>query len=317
MSVEGYRCSYCGGPLDVTPETIVAVCEYCGHANWIVEEAKTEIFMVPSLPRDRIVKAFWNRVESDFDLSRIKSDISIQEIQAYYAPYWFAPAVAKARYEGYKTETYTDSKGHVHTRRKHVSGSFTINRFTGVIARRAVEDMAIDEMEEHFVKTKPPETVLSKVDWESVKLRVLSPEYDEKVARNLILEEIWWMAKRRAESDVDELTKFECDVWLIDKPRLVLLPYWLVVYRYKGGAYRVAFSGWDGAPLEATEPVMLYHRVGYFIGALLGAAISGGGLALGLTAQIWAAPIAGLVIGTVMSYVFGRKLTADVRVEKG
>ena len=317
MSAEGYRCSYCGAPLDVTPETIVAVCEYCGHANWIVEDAKTEVYMVSSLPREMIEKAFWRRVERDFDLSRIKREISVQEIQAYYAPYWFAPAVARAYYEGYKTETYTDSKGRVHTRRKHVSGRFTIDRYLGVIGRRAVEDMAIDEMEEHYVKSRIPYEPLSKVDWDRVKLKVLSAEYDEKTAKNLILEEIWLEAKSRAKSNVDELTKFECDVWLKDKPRLILLPYWLVVYRYKGGAYRVAFAGWDGHPLEATEPVMLYHRLGYLAGAFLGTAVSGGGLALGLAANSWEISIAGFLVGVGMSYLFGRKLTADVRIERG
>lgn len=49
-----FRCERCGAPLEVSPETIIAVCPYCGYPNHISGNIKTEnIYIVPSLDKER------------------------------------------------------------------------------------------------------------------------------------------------------------------------------------------------------------------------------------------------------------------------
>lgn len=84
-----FKCERCGAPLEVSPETIIAVCPYCGYPNHISGNIKTEnIYIVPpSLDKNTIAQSFWKRVEKDFDLRRIKDDIQIVGIEGgHYAP---------------------------------------------------------------------------------------------------------------------------------------------------------------------------------------------------------------------------------------
>ncbi|MDK2383629.1 MAG: hypothetical protein QI199_02315, partial [Candidatus Korarchaeota archaeon] len=50
MSEPAYRCERCSAPLEVSPETIVAICPYCGYPNHISGTLSVkDVWIVPSL----------------------------------------------------------------------------------------------------------------------------------------------------------------------------------------------------------------------------------------------------------------------------
>ncbi|MBO3754990.1 MAG: hypothetical protein FGF53_08990, partial [Candidatus Brockarchaeota archaeon] len=75
-----FKCSNCGAPLNYTPETIVCVCEYCGTVNWF-STGRLEIFVLPTRSKDEVVNAFWSRMRSDPDMSRVYGDLELIEVQ--------------------------------------------------------------------------------------------------------------------------------------------------------------------------------------------------------------------------------------------
>lgn len=318
MSVQIYRCINCGGALDITPETIVAVCEYCGYPNWINESAKTGIMIVPSKSRDDIINAFFNRVNHDFDLSHIKNEISVKDIQGFYVPYWIVNISVSAHYEGYKTEITTGPKGQIQTRRVHVSGNITFSKTYGLLARRAVEDLAVENLAQHYVESNVENEIeLDQVDWSKVKLKVLSGEYDERTAIIEAKERAFNEAKKKAQSNVSELTRFTCITQVISqsKPKLILLPYWILTYSYKNSIFRFVASGWDAKPLETSEPVLIYRRLLYLFGIFSGVTISGIMSSFTLHNPIMGA--LGLIAGSILAYKSASMFMSDVRLESG
>ncbi len=319
MSIQKvYRCANCGGPLDVTPETIVAVCEYCGYPNWINESAKTNIIIVPSKSREDIINAFFYRVNHDFDLSRIKNEILIKDVQGYYVPYWIISIDVNAHYEGYKTEITTGPKGQIQTRRVHVSGNVAFSKTYGLLARRAVEDLAIENLSQHFIESNiKNEIMLDQVDWSKIKLKVLSGEYDEKTAIIEAKERAFNEAKRKAQFNVSELTRFICNVNTSNqtKPKLVLLPYWILTYSYNNSIFRFVASGWDAKPLETSEPVLIYRRILYLFGIFGGIVVSSI-----TTPIILHNPVIGglgLIAGSILAFKSADLFISDVRLERG
>ncbi|MGB9728611.1 MAG: hypothetical protein ACP5GU_01800 [Thermoprotei archaeon] len=318
MSIQIYRCVNCNAPLDVTPETIVSICEYCGYPNWINTSAKTEIIIVPSRSRDDIIKAFLNRVDHDFDLSHIKNEISIRDVQGFYIPYWIVKIDTKAHYEGYKVEITTGAKGRIETRRVHTSGDFSFTKIYGLLARRAVEDLAVENLAQHYIESNTTNEVkLDQVDWSKIKLKVLSGEYDEKTAIIEAKERAFSEAKKKAQEKITELTRFICYTNINNsfKPKLILLPYWILTYSYKNSIFRFIASGWDAKPLETSEPVLIYRRIIYLLGIFSGIIISS------LTASIVIhnpiIGILGIIFGSALTFKSSGMFMSDVRLERG
>lgn len=318
MSVQIYRCANCNGPLDITPETIVAVCEYCGYPNWINESVKTEISIVPSKNRDDIINAFLNRVNHDFDLSHIKNEITIKDVQGFYIPYWIVTIDTKAHYEGYKTEITTGPKGQIQTRRVHKSGEIAFTRVYGILARRAVEDLAVENLSQHYIESNEMNEIkLDQVDWSKVKLKVLSGEYDEQTAIIEAKERAFNEAKRKAYDNVSELTRLTCYVSVKDnfKPKLILLPYWILTYSYRDSIFRFIASGWDAKPLETSEPVLIYRRITYLFGIFGGITIAS--LTTPMIIYNPIIGILGLLLGSFTAFKSSEMFMSDVRLEKG
>jgi len=311
-----YKCEKCGAPIEVTPETIVAVCEYCGHPNWI-SEVKEEILIVASASKDAVERSFRQRIEEDFDLRRVKDKISIIEISGVYVPFYFVTVKAEAAYEGYikKVERVgSGKKARWVTRREKVRGSFRSVLKLPILARRSAEDFSIKELAGHYKYSKPVSRKLEEVDWEKVKLPVLNAELSSDEAAEIARDEAGDKMRARAESKVDELIEFHCVTKVLSISPLILIPYWYLVYSCGRAQYRAAYAGWNCHLLAIQEPVLIYHRALYFIGALLGCGLSAFGLAFSNNLSIG---IGLLVLGAGISYAFGRKMVSDVRIERG
>ena len=315
MESKAYRCKRCGGPLEITPETIVAVCEYCGYPNWM-KEVEEDIVIVSSLKRSDIERAFKERVSEDFDLSRIKDKIDIIEVKGIYVPFYFITVKATARYAGYVKRTRkigSGKKARIIVEKERVSGRLSSVMKVPVLARRSAEDFSITELAEFYKYSKPKVIDIREIDWSEIKLPVLNAELTSSEAADIARDEAGDKLRGKAKSKVDELTEFHCITRVLDVSPLTLIPYWYLVYRYGKAQYKAAYAGWSCHLLAIQEPVLIYHRLMYFLGALSGCALSA--LLMSLFRSIEGI-IIGLIVGIPLSYGFGRKLVSDVRIER-
>lgn len=312
---KAYRCERCGAPLEVTPESIIVVCEYCGNPNWTTE-TREEIYIVPSLNRSGIERSFRQRVAEDFDLRRIRNKISIVEINGIYVPFYFVTVKVEARYEGFKKKierVETGRKARTIIKRERVSGKLKSTFRIPVLARRSAEDFSIFELAEHFRQSKPDLIKIEEVEWEKVRLPVLNTEISSLEAKDLARDEAGDRMREKAESKVDELTEFQCKTRVIDISPLILVPYWYLVYSYEKAQYKAAYAGWSSHLLAVQEPVMAYHRALYFAGVLASCAIAALGFAYLRDLRV---ALGALFFASSLSYALGRKTVSDVRVER-
>ncbi|GAB6101893.1 hypothetical protein JCM16138_11160 [Thermococcus atlanticus] len=324
MEASGFKCERCGAPLDVSPETIVAVCPYCGFPNHISGSISTEnIFIAPSLGKDEVYRAFMHRVERDVDLRSLRDDIQVVEIEGRYVPYWEGRVYLKGevKYMRRETEchTVTDSQGNTreecHTVERHYHEFIDRNLHLMGSARRQVTDFGINDIIKHYKKKFPELKPLKELDedeWQRIKLEILNTEMDERQARMLMKEDAVDVVREEYKAKSDRIEYFRCMPGEPEDVKLVLLPVWTVYYRYGNSIFKVAFSGWDGKDVAATEPMTALRRAMYVGGIILGIVIGG----IGAGAISSGAAIIPLVAGAGIAYYSGSKVLAGTRVER-
>ncbi|ASJ00858.1 hypothetical protein [Thermococcus gorgonarius] len=318
----GFRCERCGAPLEVSPETIVAICPYCGFPNHISGNLKTEsIFIIPSVNKNAIAKAFWDHVEGDFDLNRIKDEIQVVDIEGHYAPYWsgIVHVYGTVRYMRREQECHTDSKGntHCHTVERHYIERVNENMHLLGSARRQVKSLGVDDLIKHFSKTRPEGKRLLDLDedeWSKVKLEILNTEMDERHAKLMMREDAVDIVRNHFLAKSDRIELFDIHAEEPRDVKLLLLPMWTVYYKYQNSIFHAVFAGWDGKRVAATEPMNVFRRAQYLTGAGIGILLGAFGSAYtgsGVGALILTA------IGGGIGWFFGSKVLEGQRVERG
>ncbi|RLE57110.1 MAG: hypothetical protein DRJ30_00695 [Candidatus Methanomethylicota archaeon] len=315
-AIKEYRCKRCGAPLKITPETIVAICGYCGYPNWI-SHVEEQILIIPSLSRDEVKFSFKKRISEDFDLRKIKDKIKIVTVDGAYIPFYFYTVRAEAYYEGWRVETVAVKRGKrtiLETRRKMVRDRICSTLKISILARRGAEDFSIKELTDYYRYANPETVDIMQIDWSKVKLPILKTEIPVDEADILARDKAMNIMREKAKSKVSELTKFICRAKILERSPLTLLPYWYVIYSYRGAQYRAAYAGWDRHLLTAQEPIMPYHRILYFIGSVAGCLISSLGMVF---SHHISTLLLSLIIGGGISFYFGDRLVSDVRIERG
>ena len=254
MAEAALTCPRCAAPLEVTPETIVAICKYCGFPRIIAGTFRLdEVRIVGSRDRSQIVDSFWRSVKKDPDLRRYGDKITLVDIEGFYIPAW----IGEVRIEGKLTH-------------RNKSKAFSFTTGVGFCARRAVMTFGVMDVIYHFLQSRPlskPLTEISKDEWETMKLKVLSTELDRSEVRERMLEDAIDIV-RSAYEEKKTLSYFSANASFAEEPVLILLPMWVVHYRCRRGCFRAAFAGWDGKRVAATEPMSLPHRVKYTLSAI-------------------------------------------------
>ncbi len=309
--------------MDVSPETIVAVCPYCGYPNHLSGNLKTEdIYIVPSLDKNAIAQAFWKMVEKDFDLKRMKGELEIVDIEGKYAPYWAGRVhvEGKVRYmvREEECESYTDSEGNTETRCHTVERHYTerVNETLRLMgsARRQVGEFGVRDMVKHYSKTNPAGKRLLDLgegEWERVKLEILNTEMDEVQAKLMMHEDAIDVIRNRFDAKSDKIEEFDVRADEPEGLRLLLLPMWTVYYKHENSIFHAVFAGWDGKRVASVEPMPVWRRIQYLSGAVFGLLI---GAAMGMGGSGWA--FIGLILGSAISWHFGSKVLEGQRVER-
>jgi len=341
-----YRCRYCGAPLLVGPDTVVAVCPYCGRPNWI-RGRPSELLSAPA-PRgpEEVEEAFRRLVEKDPDLRRVHPVLARAE--AVFMPFYEARGVAESRYEaeGHLVVTITRSRdGETETETRtvpfHVEGLYRAGFETLVAARRAPGEEAVELLARHYQSTRPRLVGLDEAvaEWRRGFHTALAADRSLEEAERWVLDDtcdrvrsrVREVIRRRAEesyigpgtvsSVVVEWERVPCRVSGLAVRGPLMLPLVKAYYVAEEKIYRAYFAGWDLAPLVREEPFTTGQRLAV---TLLGGAASG---ALGAGAAAAAAYIGGtegLVAGAVVAalgaaagYFFSKAALRPVRRETG
>ena len=311
----GYRCQCCGQPLDVTPETIVAVCKYCGRPNWLGGAISYPIVIIPGRSRglDRLFNKY---IENDPDMRGLRRKITLRSISLVYVPVYTIHAVARGSAWGKADVHLTKVEvrrvdGKTETRIKHrtvsvtVSEDYSLSHDIDLVARRSYETRTIDPLVRYYRKRGRPYDSLGKplesVDWQEVRGDVLAAEIHPDEARSFARDEAcdrsYEIVKKSLESKakdravdmsppgyvpvaVDwEVLRIPCRAVVTRMSPIVLLPLVEAVYTYEGKVYRTVFAGWDGTRVYGEEPMLAQQRLAMFGGgAVLSGLLSGGGL---------------------------------------
>jgi DNA-directed RNA polymerase subunit RPC12/RpoP len=285
-----FKCSRCGAPLTYTPESIFSVCEYCGYVRWFDEGAKVSIFAVPSKPRDVIIDSFWSRMRMDRDMGRYVDMIIIEDVYGVYVPLYVSDVNVDVEWIGYRIERRKIGRS-VTSVRVTRRGGFNADIKHVFHARRHAEEFGLSELCER-VKGFNSYVALESLVWGDVKAQVLNAEYSINEALSIIRDDV----EDRVRDDIKTRERlhgfyyYSCRVDVRDV-KLVLAPLWIITYRFRGGMFKAAFSGFDSSILKVSEPVFLHQRLAYIASSIL-ASIAGSILIIAaasgfLEASLW------------------------------
>lgn len=344
MSERGFRCSYCGAPLDVGPDSVVVVCRYCGRPNFIAfdipKEELGDVLAVPAMPADEAARRAVEVAKRDWELKHRVNRVIFGSPDLYYIPYYFVDLAMSARYSAKVEVVYTrtvvtgrGARTEVVTRRVSVSGSVRLTELAPVLARRAVEGIATERLAQAYVEARPQPKRLEElsVGYTTAKA-FLAAEFGKTKAKALAIREGVGRLLREVERDAKERAKerlghpeafakvldktVDFDVERADVSPLIYLPAYYVPYEYDGSLYGIVVDGWSGSRLALTEPVFPEERIGYALAASATAGLLGGlgGLLLSLSSPLG---IGFIVAGAAAGYFLaGRRLTVTREVEK-
>ncbi len=340
-----FRCRNCGSPLDVSPETIVAICSYCGYPNWIREDLKSEVLVVPALDESRILEKARERVSTDRDLKKIKDKITIGKPYLLYIPYYFADARSEADYWGRVrvrirkcTGSGKDRRCETYTRIVTVSGHYgPFSQVLHIVARRGVGAFSIHALGLYYLEKRPETRKLEEVDLLKSKIRrILGVEIDRKTAADMALDEHLDSLRDRVTEEMISEAKRRAGIYSgsvvgatilakritpknidIKMSQITLLPLYIIPYKYQSGTYRFFMSGWDGVSIIAEEPMNMLSRLSWGLTSAVLPGILGGAaaylLSLGKDA-VYMGAFLGL-LGMAASYYAFKMATRPVRVE--
>ena len=313
-------CSNCGARLEVTPETIVAICEYCGAPSVVSGVINREdIYIVPSVGEAKVLEEFWRRVSGDMDMRSIMGEIKPISVEGSYLPFWLSRATVSGNVV-YEVKKYDEEGVRTVTRRE----SFTRTLDVELVARRQVKHVGLRELVQAYLESRPETQALAELGaekWRSVKLPVLNLEFDRAEAEKILKEDSIDSVRSEWERRADAIRFFSAKLVSMERPRLVFLPFWTIIYEYKGSLYFAHHEGWSGKPLVFAEPMLARRRALYLLG--MGFSIILGGLS-GLLAAIimggegkgLAFPFFLLFAAIAIGYFSSKKFISDVRVEK-
>ncbi|NPA99581.1 MAG: hypothetical protein GXO43_09400 [Crenarchaeota archaeon] len=343
--VQAFRCQRCGAPLDVTPETIIAICKYCGYPNVLTtnlpEEEAFSIRVVPTLPEKTIIEKAMERTRRDPDLKGIADKIRWRKPYGLYIPFYTATISLDLEYwmrlrvryvenvrRGNRWETRT------YSRILDVSGKVSLkDEKIPILARKGVHGFSVRAMGLHYINKHPDSVSLQDIDWKKHGLNTLSAEFSRSDAEDIALEVGLNRLKAKAYEEAVSrargwrgrvvnvnvlMRRYRLDIKKLSIEPLTLVPYWRLTYEYRGGIYRYYMSGWDGEVVIAEEPVLPKHRIAYLLGGIGGGGLSSIGAVMAAMAQTHTMTFLGaffFVAGALLSYTMGKKILATVRVE--
>ncbi len=316
MQFLSLKCSNCNAPIDISPDSLLNVCEYCGETYLAKDIENTPIYIVPTISKNQVINAFKNRMEHDRDMRGKHYDIV--EVSGVYVPFYVSSVEAKGEWEGYRYEQRGKRRVRV-----HLEGKIDIKGDFPVLARKYAHEFGLAYIGPHLFKHKFLK--FKDINWKDISLPVMSVDITENTAEEMVKDEFLdeLAEKIKKNRGVEKFTKFSCSLVMGNK-RIILYPLWTVLYRFKGGSYRSSIEGAKGQVIATMEPVFTRHRILYFLGAILLGSLSGVIWKLGVFfaegvrngyKALFAAGV-GIVIVLGIAYKLAKNISKSVRIER-
>jgi hypothetical protein len=297
-AVESLKCNQCGAPLEITPDSVVAVCRFCGAPSFLMGDP-AEVLAVPTLPSTEIASRAVERTRSDPDLQKRLSAVNFATSpDLHYLPFYFVEGTLNADYEAAVLVIYTErsqSGTQIMRRTVRVSGRVSLTDVVGVLARRAPWGLSADELAKHFLNTAPEPKPLAYLAAQG-EGRFLAAEITPERAKAKAVKILISRLLKRVEEDAAAKAKeaaglptartvvqdksVSYEVVRLKASKLTYLPLWVMTYLYDGSYYHYYLAGWDGRVVLAEEPVFAEHRRASLLGAVAAGGLGGMGLAL-------------------------------------
>lgn len=277
MDVKKYHCSSCGAEVITDDTTVAAICSFCGSPALIEERAEGAKQPAQVLPfritRAQAVEKFksWTK-KGLFTPKGFTSQSTIDKITGIYVPFWLVDYDANVKLRAHCTRTRTTRRGdteYIYTDHfdvwRDVDASYAR---LPMDASEKMDDTTMDLLEPfNYQELKPFEMPylsgylaeaysLTDKDMEGRgKHRVR--EYALKAARNTITG-YSGVNVTSQQLRIDET-----------KAEYVMLPVWMLNYRYQGKDYQFVLNGQSGK-LVGTLPLSKGKIAGWLAGLTAG-----------------------------------------------
>jgi len=283
-----YRCPMCGASINLSPETVVYVCPYCGWSGDVYGR-NIALRVWPAPPREAVEQAARK-------LGGVLDNASL-----LYIPFWVFRVKVTGEYSG--TAVYTVKRyervpvrrnreiewvtvARTETRTKKVSGRIRFESLKSSAARLYSEIFGGSEMKswvEHSWQSDPPREVeaselkkyaesflAAEVSGDEA-LGMLRGEIDSEIYR-----EINTSAARQVEGSLKEVKIEYLSAQLnVAEKHLAYVPYWFYTYRVRGNLYAGSLVGPNATLLKAERYVSNVERVAKIVGAWVAVIVTG------------------------------------------
>ncbi|MGC8986700.1 MAG: hypothetical protein ACP5GL_02690 [Infirmifilum sp.] len=314
--MESLSCKRCGAPLSVDPESLIAVCDYCGYPNIIGGDFSSEhVSIIPSKTREVVENKFIEVVKKDPQLSKIE-DIEVLEISGAYFPAWYTTIRANVRASWYTT-VIEERNNRVITRRVLQHEERTISRKIFLPARRRIpSEPVLNALASYTVKkAESISPTREDFDWEKIKLEFLGVEIGRQEALRILTDKFIDSLREEYKSRGEQLDFFSASIVKVEEPVLLYVPVWTISYTAHDSVYLAVFDGYDLTCLYRSEPLTSLERIAGFS---LGLALSSlSGPIFAATASLTGFETSLLFLGLLATagYTITKSAMASARVE--
>lgn len=283
-----YRCASCGAELLTDEHTAATVCSYCGNPNLIserIEGEKTPAMLIPfkiDENKAREIYRNWCR-KGVVTPGEFLRQNTIEKINAIYVPFWLYDYNANVKLSANCTKV-----------RRRITGNY---EYIYTDHYRVYRDVSAEYVKlPADASEKMPDDIMDKLEpfnyseLQTFAMPYLSGYTAEKY--NYTNEELTNRVESRVKSYIvnegrGTINRYEsvnvvgCDVRLLKKSaKYVMLPVWILNFRYKGKEHIFAINGQTGKlvgkrPVSVARCLIAYFlmMLAAFVTCLIGGAI--------------------------------------------
>ncbi len=272
------QCPQCGASLEITPDAVIFVCQYCGWTGTTEGLEEKGYLMVAPLPRiqveDKAIQFLKSKLHGGYSSS------AVTEAKYIAIPFWLVNVWAHTWFNGYKTRTksqtyYVGKQAMTRSYTVYVptQGDWTDQIEYKTVARKNAVFFGLDEITARVGQRQAPP--LDPKVLIAHKMQVLDIEISGDEANESGRTYAEDQHHRKAQSQTSKLYDCRTDTRIVSAA-LTLYPTYSVGYQFEGRTYRMTLDGATGEVAKAELPLTRGLRLAYAgvaYAALLGLAI--------------------------------------------
>ena len=281
-------CPNCGGAVTSVEGQRTIACPCCQALSFVEGDRGTYTVMFENKQVDASVRANLTKwFDKGLKARDLPAQAQVTEVYPIYVPFWRLRARAAGWVCGYREERHTDSQGNTHTRRV------------------PMEKMVFRDFEWSEIACDPgdigvkhlPNLFGDVIAHEDGSIPTFEATTSPDKARDVGTEAVRAMAISSA--NVPNITFQKMHV----APKylgLTFYPIWMSRYTYRGRSYFATFDGVNGKSLSGRAPGdPLYQSLALVAGAIVGGALTGASITIGLPAA-GEAGVIGVIAGVII-----------------